>query len=366
MTKSVLSVAAVLAACGAAHAGQVQSLATLSGAGDSFAYGINDAGQIVGTSATGGGTSHATLWTMGGGPVDLGFADGSTSSVAYKINASGDAVGYSEADSGLRTSTLWSGGRVRDLGAEMGAVGSNVAWDINDGGTVVGQAPLNPGFAKGYVWDDTDGGRLAGGSRFYMGGANYGVNNAGVLVGSGFFFGDPDDAFKSVPDGRGGYFDSDINPAGFHFSQARDVNNLDVAVGHTSATTDNGWDAVIFDGRGDVTVLGRLAGYENHEAFAINDRGMVVGYAWDSDFELANSAWAWVDGTMYDLNDYIDGSGFVHLFRATDINENGDIVGFGQLADGSIAGFVITGFVPAPGTVGAMALGLGLAGRRRR
>src|SRR5690606_24130815 len=123
-----------------------------------------------------------------------------------------------------------------------------------------------------------------------------------------------------------------------------------------------------FEGRGEVTFLGTLENLESSEAKAINDHGMVVGYAWDSEDYVENSrAWAWVDGTMYDLNDFItEGSGFVHLLQATDVNDYGDIVGFGLLADGSTAGFVIRGFVPAPGTIGLMAMGLGLAARRRR
>lgn len=357
---------------GSAQAQGIEALGAPGSAG-TIAWGINDAGQIVGQSAAAlGGATHATRWDPGFGSVDLGVVDGALHSTAYAINESGQAVGYSEFATGVRTATLWNPssrgvfGGVVDLGADMGASGS-VAWDINDLGVVAGQGAIGPGFAKGFVWDEVNGGRIAGGSVNYQGGANRGINNSGVLVGSGFFFGDPDNAFLSRPDGLGGYLDSDIAPAGYNLSIATDISETDICVGFTMAGVDVGWQAAIFLGRGEVTLLGTLADLETSEANAVNDAGMVVGYAWDSEgFTLPNSAWAWVDGTMYDLNDFIAGSGFTHLFEATDVNNHGDIVGYGVLANGSTAGFVMRGFVPAPGALGVLAMGLGVASRRRR
>ncbi len=373
MSRILITVAGALVMCNAANAQSVESLDSLGGAG-SIAWGINNEGHIVGESLLADGTTvRATRWNNALVASNLGVADGATHSVAYAINDFGSAVGYSEFADGRRTATLWQGtprglgGAIVDLGASMGATGSSVAWDINSWGQVVGQAALGPGFAKGFVWDDIQGGRIAGWSSMYQGGANKAINDSGSLAGHAFFFGDPDDAFLSRADGKGGYLDNDITPPGYNLSIATDVNNLDVCVGFTSAGLDAGWQAAIFEGRGEVTFLGTLDGYESSEANAINDHGLVVGYAWDSaNYELNPSAWAWVDGTMYDLNDFIEGSNFVQLLQATDVNNNGDIVGFGLLEDGSTAGFVIRGFVPAPGTAGLLAMGMGLAARRRR
>lgn len=368
MNRMLTLAGALSLAAGAACGQTVQALSVLDGYDGAAAYDINDAGQIVGFSQNNAGTAfHATLWNTDGTTTDLGVAAGSVGSVAYAINNAGHTVGYSEASSGLRTATLWDGSGPFDLGAAMGSTGSSVAWDINNADTVVGQAPLNPGFAKGFVWDATNGGRTAGGSSFYMGGGNYGVNDAGVLVGSGFFFGDPDDAFLSRPDGRGGYEDSDIAPPGYNLSIARAISNTDICVGYTDyGLNTGGWQAAIFNGRGDVTLLGTLDELENSEAQAVNDAGMVVGFAWDNDFELDSAAWAYVNGTMYDLNDFIAGSGFARLYQATGVNNNGDIVGYGMLDDGSLSAFVIHGFVPAPGTAGVLALAGVLGARRRR
>jgi probable HAF family extracellular repeat protein len=381
MQRTVLTMmsAVLMAAAGSARAQSVQMLSSLGGAG-SIAWGINNDGDIVGESVLADGTTvRATRWGVGLAASDLGVADGATHSVAYAINDRGTVVGYSEFASGLRTATMWPGtprggrgGRgdlpsVVDLGAQMGAVGSSVAWDVNNFGTVVGQASFTGGFAKGFVWDDVKGGRTAGMSQHYQGGANRGINDSGVIVGSAFFFGDPDDAFLCHPDGLGGYGDSDIAPPGYNLSIATDISNTDICVGFTSFGVDVGWQAAIFEGRGAVTLLGTLDGLENSEANAVNDHGLIVGTAWDNDFELPSAAWAWVDGTMYDLNSHLRGdSGFMQLLSATGVNEHGDIVGYGVLHDGSLSGFVIRGFVPAPGTAGLLAMGLSLAARRRR
>ena len=70
---------------------------------------------------------------------------------------------------------------------------------------------------------------------------------------------------------------------------------------------------------------------------------------------------------MTDLNDLLEpGSDFVQLYQATGVNENGDIVGFGETRGGNLAGFVIHGFVPTPGTLPLLAAAGTLAIRRRR
>lgn len=375
MQRNMITIAGALVLGTSALGQTVQVLGSLGGEG-SIAWGINNKGEIVGESLLAdGATVRATHWSFNLQVSDLGLATGSQHSVAYAINDHGVSVGYSEFADGRRTATLWQGwprgdsdwGLV-DLGAQMNAIGSSIAWDVNNHNQVVGQAALSPGFAKGFLWDEWDGGRIAGASRFYQGGANRAINNSGVIVGSAFFFGDPDDAFLSRPDGKGGYFDSDIAPPGYNLSIATDINDFDMCVGFTSHGVDEGWQAAIFHGRGEVTLLGTLEGLESSEANAVNNNGMIVGYAWDSgDFVENSRAWVWVDGRMYDLNDFItEGSGFVHLLQATDVNDYGDIVGFGLLADGTTAGFVIRNFVPAPGTAGLMVIGMGLMGRRRR
>jgi probable HAF family extracellular repeat protein len=104
-------------------------LGTLGGS-YSYAYGINDSGQVVGYSRTAGGLDHAFMWS-GGTMTDLGTLGG-TYSRAYGINSSGKIVGYSDAV-WYNHAFLWSGGVMTDL--TPGLEGS-AATAINDSGQI--------------------------------------------------------------------------------------------------------------------------------------------------------------------------------------------------------------------------------------
>tara|TARA_R110000737_G_scaffold2923_14_gene9698 strand:+ start:29287 stop:30402 length:1116 start_codon:yes stop_codon:yes gene_type:complete len=337
--------------------------------GESIAYDINDWGQVVGQSNSGISIS-STLWDSNGTATTLAHAAGYNLSLAYAINNNGQVVGYSENSMGSRTATLWDGTRTTDLGADMNAVGSSAARDINDNGTVVGSAAINPGFSKGFVWG-SEGYQVAGTQ--YQGGSNLSVNNDGVMVGHSFFFGDPDTASISTPDGRGGFDTRDLGPAGFTFSIATAINNNGMSVGHTNFGNGGAWQAAIFTSDllgqpSDPMLLGSLDGLNISEANDVNDSGMIVGYSWDGTHSgLDSRAWAWKAGEMFDLNDLLEeDSMFELLIEATGVNNNGDIVGYGLLHDGTTSAFVIEGFVPAPGSMAALLLGGMAAARRRR
>jgi probable HAF family extracellular repeat protein len=110
-----------------------QYLGTLGGS-ESYAYGINDAGQVVGRSTLANNYSHAFLYSDGS-MRDLGTLGGVTSG-AYEINGSGQVVGYSAIATGAWHAFLYSGGAMKDLGTLGGA--SSQALDINSCGQVVG------------------------------------------------------------------------------------------------------------------------------------------------------------------------------------------------------------------------------------
>jgi probable HAF family extracellular repeat protein len=154
------------------------------GLDQSFAYGINEHGQVVGTSeaATG---SRAFLWTPTSGPggtplmQDLGDLQGGTGeSFGNALNRHGHVVGWSEAAAGRRA-FLWKPGEgMQDLGVLPGGVAS-FANDINDNGEVVGYsfAPL----PRAFVWNSVDGMQDLGALGNFSEAAA--INNRGDIIG---------------------------------------------------------------------------------------------------------------------------------------------------------------------------------------
>lgn len=345
---------------------------TLGGSG-SVALDINDNGSVVGqANVLGDIAAHGFYWKAGV-ITDLGALAPEVESSAWAINNNEEIVGWSTNANGLGSSAMyWHDGATTNINAAMGAAGS-VAWDINDRGVVVGQGNLGPGFSKGFVWSADAGGVSAGTLPGFMGGANKGINNDGVIVGHSFFFGDPDKAHMAYPSDRGGYDDSfEIGPGGYGVSIANDINNHGIAVGYADQGAHEFATACIYtlDRDNPIIDLGTLPGFWESNANAINDAGVIVGFAYPANFDGDPHAWAYFGGAMHDLNDFLDSSSlggeFVTLLNATGLNNKGDIVGSGLTVDGQIAGFVLSGVVPSPAGVGLFAIcGVAFARRRR-
>jgi probable HAF family extracellular repeat protein len=73
--------------------GTIHKLGDLGGR-ESWAFGINNANQVVGISVNASGAGHAFLWTRNGGMQDLGTLGGKESG-AFAINAAGQVAGES-------------------------------------------------------------------------------------------------------------------------------------------------------------------------------------------------------------------------------------------------------------------------------
>jgi probable HAF family extracellular repeat protein len=86
--------------------------------------------------------------------------------------------------------------------------------------------------------------------------------------------------------------------------------------------------------------LGSLGGYSSF-GFGVNAAEQVVGSSQTSGYE-DSQAFLWSDGTLFGLNNLLDGSGhWWTLITADDINGRGQIVGTG-LINGQRRGFILT------------------------
>jgi probable HAF family extracellular repeat protein len=141
----------------------------------SYAYSINNRGQISGTSATADypfGYFRAVTW-LRGELIDLGLPESATDAFAFGINARGTAVG--SAYIGRNVPIQWSRGTMIELPLPAGSSGE--ARKINDGGQVVGA-----GGNRALLWHDGELTILpnpAGAARSEA----YDINNQGVIVG---------------------------------------------------------------------------------------------------------------------------------------------------------------------------------------
>lgn len=344
-----------------ASAGRIPSytiadLGTLGGT-ESFAYAINDRGEIVGSSRLSGNTStHGFLFGRGTltdlsplnsgqvqtvGPTDInnhgriasglmqegiysaaiydsrtgqitslgslgGVAFGSFNGTATSINDFGDVVGYSYLDDQNRHAFLYQDGLLRDLGS-LG--GYSAALSINNDGDVAGFSSESvTGWAHAFIYRD------------------------GVMI--------------------------EINPFGDSHNEsiARALNNKGELVGYgINGQYTNGF--IYADGA--ITTIGTLPGGQNSLAYSINDRSQIVGVA-DSPYDdfcddfatqlnipcvkYSYQGFLYQDGEMTDLRSLIAADSGWDALWAFDINKRGQITGYGLRAGGFRA-FVMT---PAP------------------
>jgi probable HAF family extracellular repeat protein len=126
----------------------VTDLGTLGG-DISFAFGINNRGQVVGSSQTASGEEHAVLWENGT-LTDLGTVGRDPQSVAFGVNELGQVVGYSLTVMGTFHAALWENGSITDLGTLGGTFSE--AHNINNRGQVVGTSETATGQHHAALW----------------------------------------------------------------------------------------------------------------------------------------------------------------------------------------------------------------------
>ena len=369
VARAALVGAVVLGLCSSAALAEVRytvtNLGTLPGGYASYAYGINNSGQVVGYSySSPAGYYHAFLYSNGS-MTDLGTLPGGAplQSYAYGINNTGQIVGqsstYTAGDKNPVTEHAfrYSGGVMSALGTLPGGVGS-VANGINDSGQVVGysytyndHSQQHRAFAynNGSMADlGTLGGSLSGASA---------INNSGQVVGWARLPSENSHAFLY----SNGVM-ADLGTLGGTYSDARGINDAGQVVGYSYTTGNTAWHACLYDG-GSITDLGNLPGSLYSTAYGINDFGQIVGTTYTGSY--ADKAFLYSNGAMSNLNSLIDPASGWYLNSAQAINDSGQIVGYGRYAGQDFTAFLMTP-VPEPATLSLLALGgLALLHRRR-
>ena len=112
---------------------------------------VNDRGDVVGTSATASGTSHAFRW-RDGAMADLGDLGGGEVTVATAVNRRGDVLAGAFGAAGEST-FLWRDGRTIDLQALVGGpTWIAGARSLNDRGQVAGTTLDRALESRSYLW----------------------------------------------------------------------------------------------------------------------------------------------------------------------------------------------------------------------
>jgi probable HAF family extracellular repeat protein len=146
--------------------GYVRELAQLPGDTVSFAFGVNDEGEVVGVSGLCSNVSlppnstpsgpHAVLWEKDGGVTNLGGLPGAVNNLAGGINNHGEVVGTSTLSDGTVHSWQWTRKTgMKDIGSLPGAVVTVTpcCGSINDSGEAVGfSVDGTTGNLRAFVW----------------------------------------------------------------------------------------------------------------------------------------------------------------------------------------------------------------------
>lgn len=312
--------------------------------------------------------------------VDLGTLPGTTSSAATAINKQGQVVGvsYNAGDGSFRygeypfSPGFQSTGGGQSFLYQNGAMSQanpvgGFASDINERGQIVGGDHTSINDLGQYVGANSHNiesySGTASSSSTHMSTA-FGINNQGTVVGANGAF-NQFTGYSLFPavlqDGKITYLYSGPDPASREPAidgQAVDVNDKNQALVNVLVSSTGKQSSFLYDiatkGHVDLT---NLAGGAGKLGVALNNSGEVVG----NDFLYDGS-------TIHKLTDLLTSSAGWSGLNATDINDEGQIVGQGTI-DGELHAFLMTpddAQVPEPGAMIAWASIAALAALRLR
>jgi probable HAF family extracellular repeat protein len=255
---------------------QIQLLASLPGGDFSEARGINDLGDIIGSSNTNA-QLRALLWTRNREILNLGTLPGDSGSRARSINKAGEVVGSSIGPNGV-SAFVWKQREGMQRLTPLPGSDFSEATSINNAGLIAGISGSAHGDHSAVLWEKSGSIRALGTLPGDSGSESYAINNSGHVVGAS------------------------SGPSGVH--------------------------AWIWTDREGMRNLGSLSAGDFTMPLGINSRGQVVGV---SGVETGGShAFIWTanDG-IRDLNDLIPAASGILVVAAVAINDRGQIIAYG-------------------------------------
>ena len=323
-----------LAVAAPAQTFTVTDLGALNGS-PTYATAINDHGVISGFSQPTLASARAWIWKNGTGFTDVGSLGGSDNR-GLAVGVDDRLYGYLSDAAELQHGFVWDGATLSDLGY------------LATGDAVLPQAVNAGGVITGYTntAGTTLGFKITSGVMSALGtlpgadvpatSAAYDINDAGQIVGVASWIGGGTRAFRTDVSGAL----VSLGTLGANDSFATAINSAGQVAGY-STNASNVMHAFFYaDGAG-MRDLGVLPGGAESRAYGMDDSGSVVGAS--SDAAGNSRAFLWMPGAMRDLNDLIPpNSGWV-LNEARDVNNSGDIVGYGTI-NGSQHAFLLERF----------------------
>jgi hypothetical protein len=342
---------------------QALEIAPLAGYASSRALGINNAGQVVGRfynidSGTGEAINRkAFIWDRTGGARLLSTLSGECS--AWGINNNGYASGYSYTSQGNQHAVIWNSttNAITDIGTLRNTVTSvygptSTAYNLNDLNQVVGNADIpndagdfTPFHAIKYsvTTGIVDLGTFTTSSPEWQNGYSiaYDINGNGDTVGIAH-----DSSWAFLPfihNNSTGMQQLAIDTnyqSGEWYAVA--INDSGLIGGHVIAATNQSLPYYWPNKSSNPVKITMPAGFPYGEIYGINASGQMVGIMWSSD-QAGATEHAFIFDTTHgvrDLNALFDASSGWVLNFARDINDKGQVVGYGEKS-GLKRGFVL-------------------------
>lgn len=333
-------------------------------AGSSSANALNDLGQVVGVSTDSQGISSAWLWSADAMTFLPGLAGGNRNA-AQGINDAGAVVGYSASQA-----VLWRGG----VPVALSPTGADViSWasGINAAGQVSGSfgtRPSNgPGIPYPHFLSHAVSWSADGTMTMLESGPNsisdgLAINNQGKVAGFVGEYHSNHNPPSTLPAIWSPAL-STLPGADMWVAKADDINDRGQVVGTSGSGYTSVDRALLWDNNNGVEELQTLG--SSSQALALNEQTQIVGSTSRGSFRFAT---LWLGGSAIDLNTLVSPAvlnGWL-LTTARDINEDGWIIGDAiEPTTGLTHAYLLTP-IPEPGTSAMWIFGIGLLGLRWR